>query len=220
MKMKTLISAGAGLFVLGIGPAMAGPCTAEIDTLAKTIAAKKMPAPVRPQVHRPPHSHRPVGRNSSSILRAPLWARKLKARRRRPRMCAAKPRDSRPQRRKEQRVRRPVPVPAWKRAAHSTVHASSIGRARKPSAWRPFARPSNSRRRAKLRWPDGISASSKLGVLPPPLWGRGVARVAGVVTERAFSVQERAIARHVSLRGRGGLSPKPVAPAASARVMH
>jgi hypothetical protein len=40
MKMKTLISAGAALFALGIGPAMAGPCTAEIDTLAKTIAAK------------------------------------------------------------------------------------------------------------------------------------------------------------------------------------
>jgi hypothetical protein len=40
MKIMAFICAGTALFVVGIGPSMAGPCTAEIDTLAKTIAAK------------------------------------------------------------------------------------------------------------------------------------------------------------------------------------
>src|SRR5262245_28694751 len=40
MKMNTLIPASVALFVLGVAPAMSGPCTTEIDALAKTLTAK------------------------------------------------------------------------------------------------------------------------------------------------------------------------------------
>ena len=40
MKTKTFILAGIALFALGTGSAMSGPCTVEIDGLAKTLAAK------------------------------------------------------------------------------------------------------------------------------------------------------------------------------------
>jgi hypothetical protein len=40
MKTKAFILASAALFALGIGSANSGPCTAEIDGLAKTLAAK------------------------------------------------------------------------------------------------------------------------------------------------------------------------------------
>jgi hypothetical protein len=40
MKMKTFVAAGVALLALGIGPAIAGPCTTEIDSVAKTLAAK------------------------------------------------------------------------------------------------------------------------------------------------------------------------------------
>jgi hypothetical protein len=40
MKMKTFILAGVALFALGVGSASSGPCTTEIDGLAKTLAAK------------------------------------------------------------------------------------------------------------------------------------------------------------------------------------
>ena len=40
MKTKTFILAGAALFALGAGPATSGPCTTEIDTLAKSLSAK------------------------------------------------------------------------------------------------------------------------------------------------------------------------------------
>ena len=40
MKTKALILASAALFALGIGSANSGPCTAEIEGLAKTLATK------------------------------------------------------------------------------------------------------------------------------------------------------------------------------------
>jgi hypothetical protein len=40
MKTKAFILANMALFALGIGSATAGPCTVEIDTLTKTLAAK------------------------------------------------------------------------------------------------------------------------------------------------------------------------------------
>ena len=40
MKTKTFILGSMALFALGVGPATSGPCTIEIDGLAKTLAAK------------------------------------------------------------------------------------------------------------------------------------------------------------------------------------
>lgn len=40
MKTKTFILASVALFALGVGSATSGPCTTEIDGLAKTLAAK------------------------------------------------------------------------------------------------------------------------------------------------------------------------------------
>jgi hypothetical protein len=40
MKTKTFILAGIALCAVGIGPATSGPCTLEIDSLAKALAAK------------------------------------------------------------------------------------------------------------------------------------------------------------------------------------
>ena len=40
MKTKTFVLAGVALFAFGVDPAMAGPCTTEIDALAKSFAAK------------------------------------------------------------------------------------------------------------------------------------------------------------------------------------
>ena len=40
MKTKTFILANIALFALGIGSATSGPCTIEINALAKTLAAK------------------------------------------------------------------------------------------------------------------------------------------------------------------------------------
>jgi hypothetical protein len=40
MKTKTFILATIALFALGVGSATSGPCTVEIDGLAKTLAAK------------------------------------------------------------------------------------------------------------------------------------------------------------------------------------
>ena len=40
MKTKTFVLAGVVLFALGLGSATAGPCTTEIDALAKSLAAK------------------------------------------------------------------------------------------------------------------------------------------------------------------------------------
>jgi hypothetical protein len=40
MKTKTFVVAGVALFALGVGPAMSGPCTMEIDALAKSLSAK------------------------------------------------------------------------------------------------------------------------------------------------------------------------------------
>jgi hypothetical protein len=40
MKAKTFVPAGIALLALGAGSATAGPCTTEIDNLAKVIAAK------------------------------------------------------------------------------------------------------------------------------------------------------------------------------------
>jgi hypothetical protein len=40
MKTRTVILAGTAVLALGVGSAIAGPCTAEIDRLAKTLAAK------------------------------------------------------------------------------------------------------------------------------------------------------------------------------------
>jgi len=40
MQTKTLILAHIALFTLCSGPAISGPCTAEIDAIAKTLAAK------------------------------------------------------------------------------------------------------------------------------------------------------------------------------------
>lgn len=40
MKNKIVVLASITLFALGAGSASAGPCTGEIDTLAKTLAAK------------------------------------------------------------------------------------------------------------------------------------------------------------------------------------
>lgn len=39
MNTKTFILAGAALFAFGVGPATSGPCTTEIDALAKSFAA-------------------------------------------------------------------------------------------------------------------------------------------------------------------------------------
>ena len=40
MKTKTFVVAGVALFALGLGPATSGPCTSEIDALAKSLSAK------------------------------------------------------------------------------------------------------------------------------------------------------------------------------------
>jgi hypothetical protein len=40
MKTKTFVLGGALAIVFGVGPATSGPCTTEIDALAKTLAAK------------------------------------------------------------------------------------------------------------------------------------------------------------------------------------
>ena len=40
MKTKTFVLAGAALLAFGVAPAMSGPCTTEIDALAKTFAAR------------------------------------------------------------------------------------------------------------------------------------------------------------------------------------
>ena len=40
MKTKAFILASVALFALGIGSANSGPCTAELDGLAKTLAAR------------------------------------------------------------------------------------------------------------------------------------------------------------------------------------
>jgi hypothetical protein len=40
MKTKTFVVAGVALFALGVGPATSGPCTTEIDALAKSLSAK------------------------------------------------------------------------------------------------------------------------------------------------------------------------------------
>jgi hypothetical protein len=40
MKMRTFIAAGVALLALGVGPATSGPCTTEIDSVAKALAAK------------------------------------------------------------------------------------------------------------------------------------------------------------------------------------
>jgi hypothetical protein len=40
MKPKTFIPTGIALLALGVGSATAGPCTAEIDNLAKVIATR------------------------------------------------------------------------------------------------------------------------------------------------------------------------------------
>jgi hypothetical protein len=40
MKTKTFILASVALFALGVDSATSGPCTTEIDGLAKTLAAK------------------------------------------------------------------------------------------------------------------------------------------------------------------------------------
>ena len=40
MKAKTLISGVIALLALGVAPATSGPCTMEIDGLAKTLSAK------------------------------------------------------------------------------------------------------------------------------------------------------------------------------------
>jgi hypothetical protein len=39
MKTATLFLAGTALIVCGLGPALAGPCTTEIDSLTKTLSA-------------------------------------------------------------------------------------------------------------------------------------------------------------------------------------
>ena len=40
MKTKTFVLAGVALFAIGLDSATAGPCTTEIDALAKSLAAK------------------------------------------------------------------------------------------------------------------------------------------------------------------------------------
>src|SRR5262245_4631136 len=40
MKTRTVVLAYIALFSLGAGPAISGPCTAEIDGLTKTLASK------------------------------------------------------------------------------------------------------------------------------------------------------------------------------------
>ena len=40
MTTRAFIVAGVALFALGVGPANSGPCTAEIDSLTRTLAAK------------------------------------------------------------------------------------------------------------------------------------------------------------------------------------
>jgi hypothetical protein len=40
MKSQTFVLASVALFALGVGSATSGPCTMEIDSLTKTIAAK------------------------------------------------------------------------------------------------------------------------------------------------------------------------------------
>ena len=40
MKTMTFVVAGVALFALGLGPATSGPCTSEIDALAKSLSAK------------------------------------------------------------------------------------------------------------------------------------------------------------------------------------
>ena len=40
MKTKTFILASVAVFTLGVGSAMSGPCTTEIDGLTKTLTAK------------------------------------------------------------------------------------------------------------------------------------------------------------------------------------
>ena len=102
MKTKTFILASIALFALGVGSAMSGPCTVEIDGLAKTLASKD--AGSGPTVG-PSGATQSAGSPSGQHPPSAIMGQGVRARPRLPKMSVVKPRASRPPRSKGRPVR-------------------------------------------------------------------------------------------------------------------
>ena len=140
MKTKAFILANIALLALGVSSATSGPCSNEIDSLTKTLAAKDAGsgptagAAVGPQ---------PAASASSQHPPTSIMGQQTQGGLRLPKTCVAKPKASRQPPSKEQPARPRQLTLHLRLAARWIVRVRSISRARKPNAWKPYERQSN-----------------------------------------------------------------------------